>query len=153
MIGVYQPIQPKDMLKKWWLIKMEAATTDTRMKLAHPVRRWLELTAVRIEPFWRIISRRARLNRLKAFAPRISPMVRSGASTMSMALMPVKSSGNEVINAIRIRPVQTPPSPVLSAIMSPYLAILFPEKKIMMIHNINLTQTKFYLRLVLQPLY
>ena len=84
---------------------MEMATTITNPRLSHPVSKWVGLTEARREPFCRNISRRARFSRLKALAPRRSPTVRSGASTRVMALMPVKSSGSDVIMAMRISPI------------------------------------------------
>ena len=75
-------------------------------------------------------------------APKRLPIVKSGAPTRVTALIPVKSSGREVTAARRTSPIHNPPRPVLRAIMSPYLATLLPEKKMIKTHKINFTQTK-----------
>ena len=69
-------------------------------------------------------------------------MVKSGTPTRVTALTPVKSSGREVSMARRISPTHTPPSLVLSAIISPYLAAFLPEKRMIKIQKINFIHTK-----------
>ena len=127
------------------LTKREMATTRTSSRLNHPVRRWVGLTVARRIPFRWKMSSKARFSRLKALAPMRLPTVKSGASTRVTALIPVKSSGSDVIAATTIIPIHTCPMPVLSAIISPYLATFFPEKKIINIQITSLSQTKVYL--------
>jgi hypothetical protein len=68
-------------------------------------------------------------------------MVKSGALTRVTALIPVKSSGSEVTRARSTTPIQTLPSPVLMAMISPYLATALPEKKITATQKTNFNQT------------
>ena len=145
IIGVYQPIQPIPMAWNLLPMKTKTATNSINSKLSHPVSWWVRLAAARRELFWLAMSRRARLKRLKALAPKRFPTVKSGAPTKVTALTPLKSSGNEVIMARRMSPIQTPPRPVFSAIISPYLATFLPEKKMIRMQKINLIQTKSYL--------
>ena len=58
----------------------------------------------------------------------ISPTAISGESIIAIELILVINSGNEVIEAIRKRPTQAFPTPVRSAIISPYFDKREPAK-------------------------
>jgi len=92
---------------------------------------------------WRCrISNNAIVIRLNRLLPKASPKARLGAPTKATALIPVNSSGKEVAVAMSNRPIHTPPSPVLSAIISPYLDSLVPANKTTSRQTINFAQIK-----------
>ena len=66
------------------------------------------------------------MRRLKAQLPIKSPTAIFGTLKMRMELTPVKSSGNEVTAAIKMRPNHAFPIPVSVAIRSPYFESLAP---------------------------
>jgi hypothetical protein len=68
----------------------------------------------------------AMMNKFIRFDPKRSPRVKSGFPNMATELMPVASSGSEVIVARSTTPIQMRPSPVFSAMMSPYLDSFVP---------------------------
>jgi hypothetical protein len=76
------------------------------------------------------------------FDPKRSPRVKSGFPTKATELMPVASSGKEVIAARRTTPTQIRPSPVFPAMASPYLESFVPATSITARQIANFTQTK-----------
>jgi hypothetical protein len=80
--------------------------------------------------------------RLKTQLPKKSPMAKSGTFTRAAALMPVTISGMEVTRANSSMPIQMQPSPVFSAMASPYFASLVPANRITIRQKINFSQTK-----------
>ena len=59
--------------------------------------------------------------------PSTSPIAILGTLIIVTALMPVMSSGKEVIDASIMKPTHVRPNPVFSAIISPYLESRDPE--------------------------
>jgi len=84
----------------------------------------------------------ARIRRLKMQLPIRVPIARSGTLTRATALIPVVSSGMEVIKARSTKPIHSLPKPVLSAITSPYRASLVPANRMMARQTTNFTQTQ-----------
>ena len=62
----------------------------------------------------------ARITTLNMQLPNTSPAAMSGTLKIVAELIPVTSSGSEVTEAIRITPTHVLPSPVFSAMTSPY---------------------------------
>ena len=93
------------------------------------------------------ISSKARIVRLNMQLPSRVPSARlgsltSGSPTRVTELTPVTSSGTEVMAARSTRPIHIPPSPVFSAITSPYRASFVPANRMMTRHARNFNQTK-----------
>src|SRR5512139_3038075 len=78
--------------------------------------------------------------RLKRQLPITAPAARFGAFNQVTADTPDASSGNDVIPAIRIAPIQARPNPVFSAITSPYFETNVPARMIKAAQMINSTQ-------------
>ena len=92
---------------------------------------------------WRISSK-AMMARLRQQLPNRIPKAKSGEPTKATELTPVTSSGIEVMAARSTSPIHTRPSPVFSAIASPYRANFVPANKMMARHRTNLNQTIDY---------
>jgi hypothetical protein len=90
---------------------------------------------------WRISSK-ARIARLKQQLPRRVPKAKSGEWTSTTELTEVTSSGIVVINAMRTTPIHMRPSPVFSAMTSPYRANFVPANKITARQMANWNQIK-----------
>src|SRR3989338_717844 len=85
---------------------------------------------------------------LKTQLPIISPSAILGVSAIATELMPVISSGRDVTLAMRMSPIHALPSPVFSAIISPYLESLMPQKTITAEQKINSSHTMSILNLL-----
>ena len=83
----------------------------------------------------------AMMNKFIRFDPKRSPRVKSGFPNMATELMPVANSGSEVIVARSNTPIQMRPSPVFSAMMSPYLDSFVPATSKIARQITNFTQT------------
>ena len=90
---------------------------------------------------WRMSSK-AKMERLKQQLPRRVPKAKSGECTSTTELTEVTSSGMVVTNAISTTPIHIRPSPVFSAITSPYRASFVPANKITARQIANLNQIK-----------
>ncbi|MBA7470491.1 hypothetical protein ES707_05778 [subsurface metagenome] len=88
------------------------------------------------------ISSKARIVRLNMQLPSRVPSARLGSPTKAAELTPVINSGAEVIAARSTRPIHIPPSPVFSAITSPYRASFVPANRMMTRQARNFNQTK-----------
>jgi len=88
------------------------------------------------------MSSKAIIERLKKQLPRRVPKAKSGSPTRAAELIPVTSSGIEVMAPRNIKPTQTLPRPVFSATASPYRASFVPENMIMATQERNFNQTK-----------
>jgi hypothetical protein len=88
------------------------------------------------------MSIRAKIERLNRQLPNKVPRPKSGSPTKAAELIPVTSSGAEVMAARNIRPTHIPPKPVFSAIASPYRASFVPANKMMTRQARNFNQTK-----------
>jgi hypothetical protein len=84
----------------------------------------------------------AMVTRFNRFDPKRSPRVKSGFPIIATELIPVKSSGSEVIVARSTTPIQMRPSPVFSAIASPYLDSLVPATTMIARQTTNFIQTR-----------
>ncbi len=85
------------------------------------------------------ISSKAIIVRLNMQLPNRVPSARSGSPTRATELTPVTSSGMEVMAARSTRPIHILPSPVFSAMTSPYRASFVPANRIMtrLVRNFN----------------
>jgi hypothetical protein len=101
----------------------------------------LELASVKTGVWWWRISSKARMARLREQLPKRVPMAKSGSLTKAAELIPVTSSGMEVMAARSTRPIHIRPKPVFPAMASPYRASFVPANKIMARHRVNLSQT------------
>jgi len=106
-------------------VKTPRAATTVKNIPSVPTSIWLRATRVSSLGLRVTRSAIARISILVMLDPKRSPTANDALSCRT-ALMSVRSSGSDVAAATRMAPTHIPPSPVLSAMLSPSLASRIP---------------------------
>jgi hypothetical protein len=135
-------------LKTLWARRIEVAAAAINNILKIVARTIPVPMKRRMGPLVWSTSMTAIMARFSRLAPKRSPIAKSGLFIIATELIPVATSGNDVTVASRTIPTQTCPSPVFSAIISPYFDSRVPATMMIARHATNCIQTKLFFPLI-----